>query len=242
MNILGRRTQLEVILSVLLLATLLALTACLFVLGVTFSSGKHTHTHCLHISYPVFFSLRLPLFLSFLILHVLFSLVPLKLPPPHLYDGDSSPSSLISSIHFSICPSPPHRPPVWLTRTGGSSLFNTHSCLRPLSRDAAQTAVVTCVCRRPASLWPVRSWRPWTAAQTPVRTSTSLPAVDGWGRTHFLMDTHIGPHSTTSWSRTRLSSNTCWVRRVETKWWRQMNGETEAWLLFSYCPLREWYV
>lgn len=41
-DILGRRTQLEVLLSVLLLAALLALLACLVVLGLGFSSGKST--------------------------------------------------------------------------------------------------------------------------------------------------------------------------------------------------------
>lgn len=39
-DILGRRTQLEVLLSVLLLAALLALLACLLVLGLGFSSGS----------------------------------------------------------------------------------------------------------------------------------------------------------------------------------------------------------
>lgn len=40
MDILGRRTQLEVLLSVLLLVALLALLACLLVLGLGFSSGN----------------------------------------------------------------------------------------------------------------------------------------------------------------------------------------------------------
>lgn len=48
-DILGRRTQLEVLLSVLLLAALLALLACLLVLGLGFSSGNDT---CLHLHRP----------------------------------------------------------------------------------------------------------------------------------------------------------------------------------------------
>lgn len=55
-DILGRRTQLEVLLSVLLLAALLALLACLVVLGLGFSSGDvsllHSSTSFFLASFP----------------------------------------------------------------------------------------------------------------------------------------------------------------------------------------------
>lgn len=52
MDILGRRTQLEVLLSGLLLAALLALLACLLVLGLGLTSGNNKFFPSLSLTFP----------------------------------------------------------------------------------------------------------------------------------------------------------------------------------------------
>lgn len=108
-DILGRRTQLEVLLSVLLLAALLALLACLLVLGLGFSSGSYTQHTCLPISLPLLPSSLLPLFLlyllsfstsfsllpSSLLLHLLFFYFYLLIPFPFSFP------SLFNLVHLS---------------------------------------------------------------------------------------------------------------------------------------------
>lgn len=113
-DILGRRTQLEVLLSVLLLAALLALLACLVVLGLGFSSGDVSLLH----SSTSFFLQFLPPFLPpfgdrlfrfllpwcWLLLLLLLNLHTFAFPslcPPFL------PDALLSTSAFPFFLSPP---------------------------------------------------------------------------------------------------------------------------------------
>lgn len=95
MDILGRRTQLEVLLSVLLLAALLALLACLLVLGLGFSSGnnvKHLPPSMLLFPTPAYPSPPHPSFLSFTFF--LLSFVPV--PSPHCFFYPFLPPAFLS--------------------------------------------------------------------------------------------------------------------------------------------------
>lgn len=122
-DILGRRTQLEVLLSVLLLAALLALLACLLVLGLGFSSGNNMNTFlCLSFPTPTSLLSFLPfpflLLLSFpappflpclSLLYCLFPFCsfpalthPSSPPPLPFYLGHFSASCFLSFLVFSF--------------------------------------------------------------------------------------------------------------------------------------------
>lgn len=87
-DILGRRTQLEVLLSVLLLAALLALLACLLVLGLGFSSGNKIQ--------QMMTCLRLPLSTLLYLLH-LYSM--------YLF-SPRSPPLITTLLYFPLLPHP----------------------------------------------------------------------------------------------------------------------------------------
>lgn len=99
MDILGRRTQLEVLLSVLLLVALLALLACLLVLGLGVNSGETKSPPVFSFHPSLLFPFLTPIFLPSLFLPSL---------TLRSFSHSFKSSLLLSSVHPPFLPSLTH--------------------------------------------------------------------------------------------------------------------------------------